>query len=257
MNHEMQRLRDGLAHTSRVSAVGQLASSLAHELGQPLGAILRNAEAAELLLEQEDPDLVEIRAILTDIRQDDQRASGVIDHMRALLKRRSVGHTQLSVEDLLREVAQLLRHDALQRKVPLTLEIAPALPPVFGDLIQLQQVLLNLLLNAMDAMSQQPPETRRLLVQGCDTGEQTVKVSVTDSGPGIPAPSFPRLFEPFFSTKSQGLGIGLSVAQTIIEAHQGEIWAENRSEGGACFCFTLPVKEFNEKERCHEPANVQ
>lgn len=238
---ELQQLRAQLAHSSRVSTAGQMASALAHELSQPLGAILRNTETAEMLLEEKPPDWAEIRAILTDIHQDDQRATGVIDRLRALLKRRDVERTPLSIEELLHEVRSLVRPDTLERKVHLTMEVAPDLPPVCDDRIQLQQVLLNLLLNGMDAMSQQPPETRQLIVQARKTEERMLELRVRDSGPGIPAASFPRVFEPFFTTKAKGMGLGLPVSKTIIEAHQGRIWAENLPEGGACFCFTLPT----------------
>ncbi|MHB9005547.1 MAG: ATP-binding protein [Limisphaerales bacterium] len=238
--HEMQELREELAHSSRVSTLGQLASALAHELSQPLGAILRNAEAGEMLLEQDPPDLVELRAILSDIRQDDQRAGGVIDRMRALLKRRKIEPTVLSVPDLLQDIATLSRSDALQRKVRLVVELSSDLPPVRGDRVQMQQVLLNLVLNGMDALSEQPSETRRILVQARRTAGPMIEVSVQDSGPGIPGPSLPRLFEPFYSTKAQGLGLGLSISRSIIEAHGGRLWAENHS-GGAKFLFTLPV----------------
>ncbi len=239
--HEMQHLREELAHSSRVSTMGQLASSLAHELNQPLSAILRNTEAAELLIEQVPPDLAEIRAILTDIRLDDQRAGGVIDRMRALLKRQKSERTRLALDELLHEVGALARTDALRRKVQMTVEVAPGLPPVYGDRVQLQQVLLNLILNGMDAMSEEPPENRRLIVEGRQTEAQTLEVRVRDRGPGVPALSVPRLFEPFFSTKPHGMGFGLSISRTIIEAHQGKIWVENQAEGGACFAFTLPV----------------
>lgn len=237
---EMQQLRDELAHSSRVSTMGQLASALAHELGQPLGAILRNTEAAELIIEQEPLDLAEIRAILTDIRLDDQRAAGVIQGMRALLKRRNVEWAPLSLGGLVADVAALVRPDALQRKVQLAIHVPVGIPPVYGDRVQLQQVLLNLLLNGMDAMSQQPPQTRRLTVQARTIEAQMVEVAVRDSGPGVPAQSVARVFEPFYSTKPQGMGLGLAVSKTIIEAHKGRIWAENRLEGGASFCFTVP-----------------
>lgn len=238
---EMQQLRDELAHSSRVSTMGQLASALAHELGQPLGAILRNTEAAELLIEREPPDLAEIRAILTDIRLDDQRAAGVIQGMRALLKRRDVEWTSLSLADLVADVAALIRPDVLQRQVRLAIDIPAGIPPVYGDRIQLQQVLLNLLVNGMDAMSHQPPPTRRLAVQARQTEARMIEVAVRDSGPGIHEQSVDRVFEPFYSTKPQGMGLGLAVSKTIIEAHKGRIWAENRAEGGASFCFTVPL----------------
>jgi signal transduction histidine kinase/ligand-binding sensor domain-containing protein len=239
--HEVQQLRDELAHSSRVSTMGQLASSLAHELNQPLGAILRNAEAAELLMEQNPPDLAEIRAILADIRLDDERAGGVINRMRSLLKRQKAERSQLSTGDLLQEVGALACSDALRRNVKLTVDASPGLPPVQGDRVQLQQVLLNLFLNGMDAMSEQPPERRRLIVQARQADAHRIEVSVRDFGTGISKPSLARLFEPFFSTKPHGMGLGLPISRTIIEAHQGKIWAENRPDGGACFYFTLPV----------------
>ena len=240
---ETQLLREELAHSSRVTTMGQLASGLAHELGQPLGAILRNAEAAEMLMEQEPPDLAEIRAILTDIRQDDQRAAGVINRMRALLKRRNVERARLSSWELLHEVEALVRASAHQRKVQLTLDVSPSLPEICGDRVQLQQVLLNLLLNGMDAMSQEPSGNRRLLVQARQAEGQMIEISVRDSGPGIPAQSLVQVFEPFFTTKPHGMGMGLAVSKTIVEAHKGRIWAENAAEGGARFCFTVPMAE--------------
>jgi signal transduction histidine kinase len=192
-------------------------------------------------MEEPSPDLEEIRAILTDIRQDDQRAAGVIDRMRALLKRRRVERTSLSVEELLREVAALTRFNLAQARIQLSLDAAPGLPPVYGDRVQLQQVLLNLFVNGIAAMSQQPVERRRLTVQATKPHGNLVTVRVRDSGPGVPAQSLPRVFEPFYTTKPQGMGMGLAVSRTIIEAHQGTIWVENLPEGGACFSFTVPV----------------
>ena len=251
--HETQVLRDELAHASRVSTMGQLASGLAHELGQPLGAILRNAEAAEMLIEEQPPDLEEIRAILGDIRQDDQRAAGVIDGMRALLQRRRVERTPLSMDGLLREVAALTRFNVAQGNIQLSLDVSPGLPPVNGDRVQLQQVLLNLFVNGIAAMSQQPPETRRLLVQARKTDGNRVTVRVRDCGPGVPAQSLARVFEPFYSTKPEGMGMGLAVSKTIIEAHGGSIWAENHPEGGACFAFTVPVSSDEQPGRADDP----
>lgn len=239
--HEMRQLREDLAHADRVSAMAQLAAGLAHELGQPLGAILRNAEAAEVLIEEQPPDLAEIRAILADVRQDDQRAASVIQRMRAMLKRQTVERTQLSVAEIMQEVALLVGHNALERQVQLSIEVSPDLPPVWGDRIQLQQVLLNLILNGMDAVSHLPPPTRCLTLQTRLAARDLVEVRVRDSGPGVAAQDVARVFQSFFSTKPDGLGIGLAVSQTIIEAHGGRIWVEQPSQGGACFCFTLPV----------------
>ena len=238
---EAQRHRDELAHVSRVSMMGQLASALAHELNQPLGAILRNAEAAELFLQASPPDLQELRAILADIRKDDQRAGEVIDRMRALLKRRESHWSELDLNAVTEEVAGLLRFDAEARRVKLTLELSRSVPGVRGDRVQLQQVLLNLILNAMDAMN--GCEAGRRCVAVCvRPREQEVEVTVSDSGHGIPAENLKRLFEPFFTTKPSGMGLGLAISRTIIEVHGGRLWAENNPDGGATFRFTLPIE---------------
>jgi PAS domain S-box-containing protein len=237
---EVQRQRGELAHVSRVSTMGQLASALSHELNQPLGAILRNAEAAELFLQSDPPDLEEVRAILADIRKDDQRAGQVIDHMRTLLKRRGLERARLNMAELVDEVVPLVHPDAVSRKVRLNIEVPRNLPPVCGDRVHLQQVLLNLILNGMDAMGELPAEARRLIVRARQADAGTVEVAVADSGHGVPAEKLARLFEPFFTTKPKGMGLGLSISSTIIQAHGGRIWAEN-GPIGATFFFTVPV----------------
>jgi signal transduction histidine kinase len=223
--------------------MGQLASALAHELSQPLGAILRNTEAAELFLEHDPPDLDELRAILVDIRLDDQRAGGVIDRLRALLKRRSFVPRALSVSDELTTVMSLARSDAATRKVTLQIDVAPGLPHVMGDPVHLQQVLLNLILNAMDAVEDAPAARRKVTVRAQRRRQGEIEVAVEDSGPGIAPERLGRLFEPFFTTKANGMGIGLAISRTIIEAHGGRIWAENNAGEGATFRFTLPLAE--------------
>lgn len=238
---ELQQLRSQLAHASRVSMMGQLASALAHELSQPLGAILRNAEAAELFLEHDPPDLDELLAILADIRQDDQRAGNTIERLRALLKRRSFAPRALSVSDELEYVAALARGDSVARGVVLEFAAASDLPMVMGDSVHLQQVLLNLVLNAMDAVEDVAAARRKVTVRAKRHGASEVEVAVEDHGVGIAPEKLGRLFEPFFTTKPNGLGIGLSISRTIIEAHGGRIWAENNAEAGATFRFTLPV----------------
>jgi PAS domain S-box-containing protein len=241
---ELQQLRGQLAHTSRVTMMGQLASALAHELNQPLGAILRNAEAAELFLQHDPPDQDELRAILADIRKDDQRAGEVIERLRALLKRRSIETRALDVNELLRNVATLTRADAVGRHIRLEIEApVPGLPPVMGDLVHLQQVLLNLVLNAMDAVDGLPAERRQVVVRAGRLDERTVEVEVSDSGHGIAAERLALIFEPFFTTKATGMGMGLPISRTIIEAHGGRIWAESNVGQGATFRFTLPVAE--------------
>jgi len=240
---ELQQLRNQLAHASRVSMMGQFASALAHELSQPLGAILHNAEAAELFLEHDPPDIDEVRVILADIRHDDQRAGSVIDRLRALLKRRNFAPRALSVSDELANVAALARSDSSSRKVRLEIDAAPDLPAVMCDPVHLQQVLLNLIINAMDAAESVQAARRRVTVRARSRGASEIEVAVSDSGPGIPPESLGRLFEPFFTTKGDGMGIGLSISRTLIEAQGGRIWAENNAGEGATFRFTLPLAE--------------
>ena len=239
--YEMERQRMELAHASRVSTLGQLASSLAHELNQPLGAILRNAEAAEMFLNQANPDLDEIRAILADIRKDDLRAGEVIERMRALLKRRTLDLQPLSLATLTSEVITMARMDAIARHVVIETDIPDDLPLVCADRIHLQQVLLNLIINGMDALTEADRTLRRISVSAQAINGSRVRLSVADTGHGIDPQRMEELFQPFFTTKTNGMGIGLSISRTIIEAHQGEIWAENNSGRGATFHIKLPV----------------
>jgi len=240
---ELLTQRTELAHVGRVSTMGQLASSLAHELTQPLGAILRNTEAAEIYLQNEKPDLNEIRAILTDIRKDDERAGNVIVRMRSLLKRQNFESKLLDFGALLVETIALARPDARMRGVNLNLQLPPRLPAVSGDRVHLQQVLLNLILNGMDAMADCTRANRVLTVQVEMNDDGRVELSVSDRGAGIPEGKVERLFEPFFTTKPNGMGMGLAISQTIIEAHGGKIWGGNNLHGGAIFKFTLPVNK--------------
>jgi C4-dicarboxylate-specific signal transduction histidine kinase len=241
--HEAQLLRQEIAHAGRVSTMGQLASALAHEINQPLGAILRNAEAAELFLQHASPDLDEVRAILADIRQDDERAGHVIDRMRGLLKRQTLDTGRLDVGALVGDVAALVRVDAATRLVKVDVDVPPDLPHVRGDRVQIQQVLLNLILNGMDALNGTRLEDRRVKVTARLDGAQLVEIAVGDTGHGIPADTLARIFDPFFTTKPNGMGIGLAVSRAIVEAHSGRLWAENRNGGGAAFRFTLPIAE--------------
>ncbi len=235
----IQKQRMEMAHVARVSTMGQLASAIAHELNQPLGAILRNAEAAEMIMQQRSPDLKEVRAILGDIRQDDQRAAAVIDRMRLLLKRRSLELESVPVKQLLEQVAQLVRSELAMRGVTLRVTTPPGLPSVRGDRVHLQQVLINLFINGADAMAGFPPEQRQIEVRVGLNDDEMVEIGVSDAGPGLPAEKLSQLFEPFFTTKSNGMGMGLVISRTIVESHGGRIWAENSAEGGATFRFTL------------------
>ena len=233
--------RTELAHISRVSVMGQLTSALAHELSQPLGAILRNTEAAEIFLQEAKPDLEEIRAILADIRKDDQRAGNVIARLRSLLKRRSLELKPLDLGELLDEAVALAQSDAQLRQVNLTLQLPAKLPVVRGDRVHLQQVLLNLILNGMDAMAGVAKFQRLLVIRAETMKDGNAEVSVSDCGTGIAPDKFERLFEPFSTTKTDGMGMGLAISQTIIEAHGGKIWGGNNATHGAVFKFTLPA----------------
>jgi two-component system, LuxR family, sensor kinase FixL len=233
------RQRADLAHVARVSTMGELAASVAHELNQPLGAILANAEAGELFLQQDPPALDDLRAILADIRKDDERAGEVIRRMRTLLRKHALERQPLDINSLVEDVLQLVSGDAALRGIALTAALVPVLPKVAGDRVHLQQVLLNLIINGMDAMADQPRERRRISVRTCLGTDGRVELAVIDSGHGIEPDKLPRLFDPFYTTKANGMGMGLSIARTIIEAHKGKIWAENNPGGGAVFRIAL------------------
>ena len=238
---EMLRLRQDIAHVGRVSVMGQLASALAHEINQPLGAILRNAEAALLFMQDPSPDLNEINAILEDIRKDDQRAGAVIDRMRALLRRDEAEMQPVDVAQMLDDVAALLRPDAAARHVSLEIDLPPDPPRLLGDRVQLQQVLLNLILNGMDALGAGTGGLRKVAVTARRLGTHALEFSVADTGSGIPAGQIERIFDPFFTTKTSGIGMGLSISRSIVEAHDGHLWAENNAEGGATFRFSVRI----------------
>jgi signal transduction histidine kinase len=236
---ETQELRRDLAHAGRVTMLGQLSSALAHELNQPLGAILRNAEAAEMLLEKPNPDLVELREILADIRKDDRRAGNVIESLRALLRRRNLEMQPLQIEHVVRDVLGLVRGDAAGKHVALDFAARSPLPPTLGDRVHLSQVLLNLIVNGVDAAGDSKQANPRVSIAAqCSDG--VIEVAVTDSGKGIPADVLARVFDPFFTTKAHGMGMGLPISRTIVEAHGGRLWAESNGSG-ATFRFTVPV----------------
>lgn len=242
---EIQRQRSELAHVSRVSIMGELSASMAHELNQPLTAILSNAQAAQRFLASDKADLEEFREILKDIVYDTTRARDVIRHLRALVKRSEPDFTQLDVAATVREVVGFLHGDIVARNVRVGLELVPDLPSVLGDHIQLQQIMINLLLNAFDALATNPVDERLVTVAVGLESANLIRVTVRDGGIGIPPDKFDSIFEPFFTTKREGLGMGLSVTRSIVEAHGGRIWAENNPDRGASFYFTLPVAESN------------
>ncbi len=230
--------RDQLAHVGRVSSLGQLAASIAHELNQPLGAILRNAGAAERLLQNADPDIPELRAIIDDIRADDNRASSVIERMRALLTRHSLEFAPVDPKELLHQVAALLGFEARRRGIDLKVATAPGLPEVHGDRIYLQQIVMNLALNSMDAVEGMPGGSVVMEAESEASGSM-VRLRVLDNGRGIPESIHGSLFEPFQTTKAAGMGMGLAICQTIAEAHHGKLSVESSGPEGTCFSCTL------------------
>jgi signal transduction histidine kinase len=229
-----------LAHINRYSMAGELTATIAHELNQPLGAILANTETAELMVKSPAPDLQEIGEILADIRRDDERASEVIGRLRSLLKKAPFELGDIDLNELARETITLLSAWAIARDVDLASVVAPMPLPIKGDLIQLQQVIINLIVNASDAMSAMPGAERRIRVSTARDGSSAV-LSVSDVGPGISVPNLREVFEPFFTTKPQGMGLGLSIARTIIEAHGGQLSAQNQAGRGAVFHIRLPL----------------
>ncbi len=236
---EIARQRSQLAHLSRVTMLGELSGSIAHEVSQPLTAILSNAQAAQILLSQSEPDLKEVGDILRDIVNDDQRAGEIIRRLRLLLKRGEVQFQPLSVNELVQEVLKLMRGDLIDRGVTVHAELAANLPTLQGDRVELQQVLINLVANACDAMADMPGETRVLTIGTRLDGDGFVLISVRDAGAGIAEGKLEQVFEPFFTSKANGLGLGLSVCRTIINAHEGKLWAEHNSGGGATFYLRL------------------
>jgi len=242
-----EEAQQNMEHLSRLAVMGELTAMVAHEVNQPLSAILSNAEAAEFLLESKDPPLGEIRQIVSDIRKNERRADQAIRKIGSLLRRREMRRQQLNLNETISEVLELVTGDALRRHVDIRTQFDQKLQMAFGDKVYLQQVLLNLVVNAMDAMVDKSKPSRHLTVQTKTGGGGVLEVAVSDCGHGIPPDRIDRIFESFFTTKKDGIGLGLSIARSIIEAHQGRIWAESNSEGGATFHFTIPTAEMHER----------
>src|SRR6185369_17133962 len=234
-----QRMAE-LARVNRFSTAGELTASIAHEINTPLGSILTNAETAQAILKSPSPDIAELNEIVGDILRDDRRANEVIRRMRSLLTKAPFELKSLDLNDLARETVEFLSTLAVARKVELTSLITQNALPMLGDHIQLQQVILNLVVNGIDAMKDTPSEKRIISIRTSRV-ENFARLSVSDRGSGIPEDKLKQVFEPFFTSKAEGMGMGLSIAHTIIEAHQGLIWAKNRDHGGASFQIRLPL----------------
>ena len=234
-----QRTKE-LATVSRFATAAELTASIAHEINQPLGSILTNAETADQMLRSPTPDIGELREIVKDILHDDRRATEVIRRTRSLLKKAPFDPKTSDLNEVVRETVNLLSPVIAGRQVELTSFLALVELPIFGDPIQLQQVVINLVVNAMDAVTDKPSEQRTISIRTSRV-ENFAELSVSDSGPGIPEDKINEVFDPFFTSKAEGMGMGLSIARTIVEAHNGRIWAENRDHGGATFKIRLPI----------------
>jgi C4-dicarboxylate-specific signal transduction histidine kinase len=236
----VQKQRVELAHASRLAVAGELTGSIAHEINQPLGAILSNADAADLILESSADRREELRAILADIRRDDLRAGEVLRRLRVLLAKHEFEWQRFDVNEAVSDAAVMIGNEARRRRIAIDIRTAKTTATMVGDRVQIQQVLINLVLNAMDAMADLP-EDRRTVVVSVQSNAGGIVIVVRDYGPGIEPEHLPRLFDSFFSTKREGMGLGLSIARTICDAHGGCIRAQNAPDLGAVFHIEIPA----------------
>ena len=238
-----QRVLDAqmeLAHVNRVTTMGQLAASIAHEVNQPLAGVIANAEACLRWLDRGTPDLAAARRSVEWIIDDGNRASEVTQRIRALTNKTSLEKAPLDINDVIREIIAVVRRELISHQVSLRMELASALPAVLGDRVQLQQVIINLVMNGIEAMQPVTDRPHELVVQSRQDQTHQVLVSISDCGVGISAENADRLFNAFFTTKSTGMGMGLSICHSIIEAHDGRLWSSANTPFGATFQFTLP-----------------
>ena len=246
-NLELRLQREELARMSRVSSMGELTASLAHELNQPLTAIASNAAAGRRLLAQGSPDLQMFEELLADVSADARRAGNIIHGIHHFLRKSEGTRRPINLNEIVREVLRLLHSDLLGRATAVETELAPSLPAVEADPVQLQQVLLNLLMNSLEAMQSTPADQRRVVISTNCEANSSVTVGVRDCGSGLPNDDVDKVLTPFYSTKSNGMGMGLTIVRSIIEAHGGKLRAENVDEG-ARFFFTLPVARKSESQ---------
>jgi C4-dicarboxylate-specific signal transduction histidine kinase len=235
----LQTTRTELARVVRITTIGELAASIAHEVNQPLAAVVANADACVAWLARDNPNLVEARAAAERTTEGATRASEVIGRIRSLIHKTAPERARVQINDIIAEVVALALRQASNNEVSVVTDLAPDLPPVLGDRIQLQQVILNLILNAIESMTGIRDRPRRLVIRSQAQDVDQVRVSIEDSGIGVKAEIMGRLFEPFFTTRSQGIGMGLPISRSIIEAHGGRLWAESTVNQGSVFQFTL------------------
>jgi C4-dicarboxylate-specific signal transduction histidine kinase len=231
-----------LAHANRVATMGQLTASIAHEVNQPIAAMVTNAQAAQRWLDRQPPHLKEARQALARIVKDGNRAGDVIGRIRELIKKAPPRKDWVDINEAIREVIELTRREAAKTGVSVQTHLAEGLPRINGDRVQLQQVILNLIINAVEAMSGVTDGPRELLISTGQAESDGVLVAVRDSGPGLAPATFEHLFEAFYTTKTTGLGMGLSICRSIIEAHGGRLWAEANEPQGTIFQFLTPMQ---------------
>jgi C4-dicarboxylate-specific signal transduction histidine kinase len=236
----LQVARNELARVVRITTIGELAASIAHEVNQPLAAVVANADACVAWLARDNPDFVEARAAAERTTQGATRASEVIGRIRSLIKKTAPERARVQINEIIGEVVALAHRQASKSEVSVVTDLAPDLPTILGDRIQLQQVILNLMLNGIEAMTGISDRSRRLVIRSQMQDADQVCISVEDSGIGVKAEIMGRLFEPFFTTRSQGIGMGLPISRSIIEAHGGRLWAASTVNQGSVFQFTLP-----------------
>jgi C4-dicarboxylate-specific signal transduction histidine kinase len=239
----LQATRAELARAARITTIGELTASIAHEVNQPLAAVVANADACVAWLSHANPNLTEARAAAERATQGATRASEVIVRIRSLINKATPKKAPVQINEIIRETAALAERQARSNDVSVEIQLAEGLPVVQGDSIQLQQVLLNLLMNGIEAMASNTERPRRLLIYSGPEGANQIHVVVQDTGVGVSPAILPRLFEPFFTTRSKGMGMGLSISRSIIEAHGGKLWAESNGMEGASFQFTLPSSD--------------
>jgi PAS domain S-box-containing protein len=241
---KLRKTHEALMQVTRLTTLGEVSASIAHEINQPLAAIVNNATASLGLLSNRQPNLDEVRAALTDVVNDAERASAIVERVRQMSRRSAPQHAPCRIHEIVDDVVALAERAAVLRGVEIDTEIPRDLPPVLGDLVHLEQVLLNLVVNAIDAMSDVDPSERRVeirAVMDTDDKHPSVTIRVADRGVGLTSEGMPRLFEAFHSTKPHGLGLGLAISRSIVEAHGGRLWAEPNQERGAVFALRLPA----------------
>jgi PAS domain S-box-containing protein len=243
-----QQHRDELANVMRVATLGELTSSLAHEFNQPLNAVLNNAQAGLRFLHRETPDLAEVEAALQDIARDGKRASAVIQRLRGFLKPGLMHPEAMDLNGVIQEAVALVQNELLSRHIATRFSLAPDLPPVRGDRIQVQQVVLNLLLNAMEAMQGAETDSHEIRLKTEQESPDLITACLQDTGKGLSSDELEGIFEPFCTSKAEGLGLGLSISRSIISGHGGRLWAKPNSDHGATFLFTLPVYQEDSDE---------